>query len=161
MKRSCILLAVSAFGLLLPGCGGDQRQTRYGTVSEIKTYLKQIRPILQEIRLINQQLSEAVPSDSVAAEVIVPLLEVRFRPALASLYERARKIERGEKLEEVHRQLLEFLRLQLEAFDLAIQGGRENRPELFEQFGLRQASADSVGLLLSRSIQELRRQYPY
>lgn len=155
MKRVRLLLLYLLTGILLSGCD-EEPQTEYGRISEIDAYLEKIKDVLQETRSLNQQVAAAVPTDSVQADVIVPLIESRFRPILVALYQRTEKIEHGEKLAPVHQKLLTFLRLQIEAFDLVIQGARQERPELFDQFGQRQADADAAGRILDKAIEELR-----
>ena len=150
MTRGCVFLLC----VLLLACG-ESRQSEYGPVPEVIDYLEKIKDILQEVRVLDQQIAQAVPADSVQAEVIVPLIEARFRPVLATLYERAQKIEHGQPLAPTHQKLLDYLRLRLQAFDLVLQGDRENRPELFEAFGRCQIEADAVGRSLEKTLLDI------
>jgi len=136
---------------LLLACG-ESRQSEYGPVPEVVDYLDEIKDILQEIRVLDEQIAQAVPADSVQAEVIVPLIEERFRPTLATLHERAQQIPHNRALTSTHQKLLAYLQLRLEAFDLALQGDRQNRPELFDEFGQRQTQADAVGQALEKAL---------
>jgi hypothetical protein len=138
-------------GLGLLACG-QGRQTEYGPTALVSTYLETVRPLLQEVRALDVRIARAVPADSVDAQLIAPLIEEDFRPRLVSLHERAGRIAHTAELEATHRLLEEYLRLRLEAFDLILQGVRQSRPELFAQFDLRLARADSLGSALESAL---------
>ena len=69
--------------LAIAGCGEESNNTNDS--AQIDTYLDQVKYVLQEVRSIEKEIALAVPTDSVAAEVIAPLVEQRFRPKLADL----------------------------------------------------------------------------
>ena len=50
----------------------------------------------------------------------------------------------------------DFLRLRLEAFDLAIEGARLNDSAFFEQYGVRLAEADEAGRALTSALNAVR-----
>jgi hypothetical protein len=154
-----LLAAAALAATCLWGCG-TERQTEYGPGAQVAAYMKEVRQVLQELRQLNRQLAEAVPGDTVATSVIIPLIADRFRPALAGLEERATRMAPTPQLEPVHRQLQEYLRLWREGFDLALQGDREGRPELFSEFGRRQLQADQVGRVLEDQLARVRQALP-
>lgn len=146
-------------GLLLIACmavGCGERQSEYGEPEAVQAYLGGIRGVLQELRGLDQEIAAAVSADTMDADVIVPLIEERFRPALAGIQQRASGLTAADDLASVQRELMTYLELRLRAFDLAIQGRREGRPELFDEFTRLQIQADRLGRRLERSVTRLR-----
>jgi hypothetical protein len=141
--------------LLVWGCG-DQRSEGGADIGEINTYLDRLKPILQELRSLDVEIARAVPADSISSDVIVPLIESRFRPKLLALQAQARQINPTPELATTHKYLEAYLRLRLEAFELAIRGARQGQPELFAQFGLRLAEADEAGRALKTALDQAR-----
>ena len=97
-----------------------------------------------------------MPTDSIAADVIVPLIEQRFRPKLIELANEVQKIAVAPELATVHNHLRDYLRLRMEAFDLAVQGARQGQPELFDEFAARLEEADEAGRALKIALDEVR-----
>ena len=150
MARCSILL----FLLLLPSCG--EKQTEYGPAGDVRVYLDELKDILQQLRSLEQQIGRAVPADTVAIEVIAPLIQTRFRPALTDLRDRALQLQAGAALDSVHQQLLSYLELRIRAFDLVLEGVRQERPELFDEFTRLQIEADRTGRGLEKAILKIR-----
>ena len=102
------------------------------------------------------EIARAVTADSVSSDVIVPLIESRFRPKLIALSNKVQEIAPAPELATVHNHLRDYLRLRLEAFDLAIEGARLNDSAFFEQFGVRLAEADEAGRALTSTLNAVR-----
>ncbi len=156
-KRAIAGLLLSVVFLL--ACG-EEPQTEYGPVSEVNSYLSQVRQLLQALRMLDAQISKAVAAGTVEADYIVPLIRDSFRPALVDLHERATHIAHGEKLDPLHRQFLDYLELRIKAYDAAIAGGEQNRPELFEEFSRLQTQAQELGRQLEKGIGVVRHKLP-
>jgi hypothetical protein len=105
-------------------------------------------------------MAAAAPGDSVDTSVIIPLIADRFQPAILRLEERARQLSPTPQLEPVQQKLQEYLRLWREAYDLALQGDRERKPELFGESGNRQVQADRAGRLLEDDLTRVRQALP-
>lgn len=148
--RCAMLLAL----LLLPSCG--EKQTEYGPAGEVRIYLDELKDILQQLRSLEQQIGQAVPADTIAIEVLAPLIQTRFRPALADLHDRALQLQAGAALDSVHQQLLSYLELRIRAFDLVLEGVRQEQPELFDEFTRLQIEADRTGRALEKTIIRIR-----
>ena len=140
--------------LLLPSCG--EKQTEYGPAGEVRIYLDELKDILQQLRSLEQQIGQAVPTDTVAIEVIAPLIQDRFRPTLVDLHDRALRLQAGAALDSVHQQLLSYLELRIRAFDLVLEGVRQEQPELFDEFTRLQIEADRTGRVLEKTIVRIR-----
>ena len=136
--------------LLLGSCGDTQ--TEYGPRTATHEYLSEVKSILQELRVLEHHIGQAVPQDTVAAEVILPLIENRFRPKLQTLDQRARQLSVDARLDTVHQQLLTYLALRLKAFDKVILAVRGGRPEMLEEYYALLDSADAVGRNLEEAI---------
>jgi len=139
---------------------GEEPQTEYGPVSEVNSYLSQVRQLLQALRMLDAQVSKVVTTGTVEADYIVPLIRDSFRPAVVDLHDRATQIAHGEKLEPLHRQLLDYLELRIKAYDAAIEGGEQDRPELFEEFSRLQTQAQELGRQLEKGIGVVRHKLP-
>ena len=156
-KRSVAGLLLSVTFLF--ACG-EEPQTEYGPVSEVNSYLSQVRQLLQALRMLDAQVAKEVATGTVEADYIVPLIRDSFRPALIDLHDRATHIVHGEKLDPLHRQLLDYLELRIKAYDTAIAGDEQNRPELFEEFSRLQTQAQELGRQLEKGIGVVRHKLP-
>ena len=151
------LLAVLTCSGVYLGCGGTPESgDQPATVGQVDAYLTHLKPLLQEVRSLDVDIARAVPADSIAADVIVPLIEQRFRPKLIELADKAQKIAPVPALATVHNHLRDYLHLRLEAFDLAVQGARRGQPELFAEFATRLGEADEAGRALKIALDEVR-----
>ena len=151
------LLGALACSLLFLGCGNSAKEEAPpANTEQIDAYLDQLKPLLQKVRSLDVEIARAVPTDSVSADVIVPLIEARFRPKLLELSAQVQKIAPAPELTTAHNHLRDYLRLRLEAFDLAVRGARQGQPELFELFGERLDAADEAGRALKSALDEAR-----
>lgn len=151
------LLAALACGWICLGCGGaPEDESQPAVAGQIDAYLTHIKPLLQEVRALDVEIARAVPTDSIASDVIVPLIEQRFRPKLIELMDGVQKISATPELATLHNHLRDYLRLRLEAFDLAVEGERQGQPELFDEFAARLEEADEAGRALKIALDEVR-----
>ena len=151
------LVVALACGWVCLGCGGAPEDgDQPAAADQIDAYLAHLKPLLQEVRSLDVEIARAVPSDSIAADVIVPLIEQRFRPKLIELADQVQRIAPAPALATVHNHLRDYLRLRLEAFDLAVQGARQGQPELFAEFAARLGEADEAGRALKIALDEVR-----
>jgi len=157
--KICIIGLLLSVVALLSACG-EEPQTEYGPVSDVNHYLAEVRQLLQSLRALDAQVAKAVSTGTVEADYIVPLIRDSFQPALVELHGRATRIEHGEKLAPLHQQLISYLQLRIEAYDTAIAGGVQNRPELFEEFTRLQTRAEAAGRQLEKTIVGVRRSLP-
>lgn len=139
--------------LLLAACGRRTEQAQGAA------YLQQVQQVLQELRALDQQIAAQVTADTLGSNRIVPLIRQQYRPALAGLRQRVAGLSPSTGLEGVNQQLLHYLDLRLRAYDLAIQGAQEERPELFEEFSRLQVEADQVGRTLEEELRQARQRY--
>ena len=151
MKRGFLLL-----GLLLCTCGRRAEESS----APAAEYLKEVQQVLQALRVLDQQIAQQVTSDTLASNQIVPQIRQEFRPTIARLRERVAGLKPGAGFEAVNRELLDYLDLRLKAYDLAIQGAQEEKPELLEEFGRLQIRADAVGRTLEEDLRHARQQHP-
>ena len=143
--------------LIALGCGETTEEEAPRTnAGAIDAYLGHLKPLLQELRSLDMEIAHAVPADSVSADVIVPLIESHFRPKLIALSNKVQEIAPAPELATVHKHLRDYLRLRLEAFDLAIKGARLNDSAFLEQFGVRLAEADEAGRALTSALNAVR-----
>jgi hypothetical protein len=143
--------------LIALGCGETtEEDTPHTNAGAIDAGLDHLKPLLQELRSLDIDIARAVPADSVSSDVIVPLIKSRFRPKLIALSNRVQEIVPAPELATVHIHLREYLRLRLEAFDLAVEGARLNDSALFEQFGARLTEADDAGRALKNALNAVR-----
>ena len=146
--------SVLLFLFLLLSC--DEKQTEYGSAGNVRVYLNNIKDIFQQLRSLEQEIGQAVSGDTVAVEVIAPLIQRRFRPTLVDLRDRALQLEATTALDSVHQQLLSYLELRIRAFDLVLEGVRQERPELLDEFTRLQIEADRTGRDLEKTILRIR-----
>lgn len=143
--------------ILVLGC--DETTEEEGprtTTRAIDAYLDHLKPLLQELRSLDVEIARAVPADSVSSDVIVPLIESRFRPKLIELSSQVQAIAPTPELVTAHKHLHDYLRLRLEAFNFAIEGARLNDPALFEKFSQRLTEADEAGRALKSALDAVR-----
>ena len=151
------LLGAMGCCLVALGCGQTtEEEAPRTTAGAIDAYLGHLKPLLQELRSLDVEIAHAVPADSVSSDVIVPLIESHFRPKLIALSNKVQEIAPAPELATVHKHLRDYLRLRLEAFDLAIEGARLNDSAFFEQFGIRLAEADEAGRALTSALNAVR-----
>ena len=149
-RIALVLLAVAAFGC---GSGDTELARTHRDMDSLRVYLG-------ELRAMEYELGEVVSSDSVASEVIVPLIADRFRPTVAGLRGRAEGLRATEPVRTARNLLLSYLEVRLQAYDAAILGQAEGRPELFELFAAKQSQADSLGRALEDEVFRLRSAVP-
>lgn len=145
-----LLLAAAALGC---GAGDTELARTHRDLDSLRAYLGQLRAMEDE-------LAAATGAGEVSSEVIVPLIAARFRPTLAALRQRAERLEPTERVRGTRDLLLTYLDVRLGAYDAAIQGQAEGRPELFDLFAARQDRADSLGRGLEDQIFRLRSSVP-
>ena len=154
MKKTAAVLCCCLWAL---GCGeSTDANDPPSTLDIVDDYLEDLKPLLQGLRALDEDIARAVPGDSVSSDVIVPLIEARFRPKLIEFAAQVQDPAPAPELTTVHKHLQDYLRLRIEAFDLAIQGARQGQPELFEQFAERLASADEAARGLRTALEEVR-----
>lgn len=112
--------------------------------------------MLQELRVLDKQIASQVTADTLDAGRIVPLIRDQFRPAIAGLRQRVEALRPDSVEARVNQQFLRYLDLRLRAYDLAIQGEKERRDELFEEFARLQVQADAEGRSLEEEIRQAR-----
>ena len=143
----CCVLALS--------CDSSPRQTEFGPVSTVSAYLEGVRPVLQDLRVLNREIEDAVQSESVQIEVILPLIKEEYRPQLIQLQNRAQQLAPGTNLRPINDKLLAYLELRIRAYDLVLAGARENKPELFTAFYQTQIEADSAARVFETSLRQV------
>lgn len=151
-----ISTAVLVAALFLTSACSDEKSGENSEVVQVDAYLDQVKYLLQEVRSMEREIARAVPADSVAIEVIAPLISERFRPKLQQLIAQADALETTPDLVASHQLLKDYLRLRMEAFELVLAGVRQQRPELFEQFGQRLAAAEATGRSLEMAVERVR-----
>lgn len=142
--------------LLALGCANEDA-TEGNDAERAVRYLDEVGVIIQSVRSLEVDIERAVPTDSVDIEVIYPLVEQRFRPLVAQLAEQAAAQQPTlTDLQPTHQLLQDYLRLRLEAFDLILEGVRQQDAALFDQFPERLKQANAIGQGLEQSIERLR-----
>jgi hypothetical protein len=147
------LLAAGCLAVL--ACETPSIDTKFGASNSVGLYLEGVKPLLQDLRVLDRQIEDAVPADSVDSHVIVPLIEERFLPQLMQLRGRAQQLPTTAKLLATNRKLLAYLDLRIEAYDLVLEGARENRPELFAAFYNKQIEADTAARVFETSLRQV------
>lgn len=138
--------------LMLMACGSREGKSP-GTG---KDYLQEVQQVLQELRVLDQQIAAQVIADTLDSSRIVPLIRQRYRPALADLHQRVAGLKPDSAFAAVNQHLLDYLDLRLQAYDLAIRGEREQRQEFFEEFSRLQVQADGLGRSLEEELRQVR-----
>lgn len=134
--------------LALPACGGGQAHDQ--------DYLQEVQQVLQELRVLDQQIAAQVTADTLDSSRIVPLIRQQYRPAMAGLRQRVAGLKPDSGFAVVNQRLLHYLDLRLQAYDLAIRGEREQRQEFFEEFSRLQVQADAVGRTVEEALRQAR-----
>ena len=119
-----------------------------------------LRLYLGDLRLMDHELGKIIETDTVSADVIVPLVAERLRPTVSDLRRRADSLQPTPVLDNAHTLLLSYLDVRLQAYDAVLQGQAEARPELFELFARKQIEAQQIGRDLEDEAQRLRSQIP-
>ena len=149
--RVALLAALS----LSCGCGEPDTELRLN-----HAYMDSLGLYLGDLRLMDYELGKVVETDTVSADVIVPLILERLRPTLDGLRRRADFLRPTPLMHNAHTLLLSYLDVRLQAYDAALQGHAESRPELFELFARKQIEAQQIGRDLEDEAQRLRSQIP-
>lgn len=151
------LVWLLAVGLLV-GCEAPEQQAAVVAEDHGSAYMDSLRIFLGELRQMDEELERQVGVGStVHSERIVPLIAERYQPTVLGLRTRADSLAPAPPEQAAHQALLRYLDLRLQAYDAAVQGHAENRPELFDLFASKQAEAETAGRLLQDEAQRLRR----
>ena len=148
-----VLIALFAALMLLPACGEDT-----GDLQQTHAYMDSLRLYLGDLRLMDHQLAKIVESDTVSADLIIPVIAESLRPKVEELRQRADVLQPTPLVHNVHTLLLSYLDTRLQAYDAALLGQAEARPELFELFAHKQFEAQQIGEALEDEAQRLRSQ---
>lgn len=144
------------FAALWIACGGEKEAGAPAPAP--KGYLDEVQQVLLELRVLDKQIAAQITADTLDANRIVPLIRNQFRPALAGLRQRVGGFRPDSAYAGVNGQLLRYLDLRLQAYDLAIQGAQERQQELFDEFGRLQVQADAEGRNLEEALRQARQQ---
>ena len=145
---------LAALGL---ACGCDEPDSK---LQRTHAYMDSLRLYLGDLRLMDHELGKVIETDTVSADVIVPLIAESLRPTLSDLRRRADFLQPTPITRDAHLLLLSYLDVRLQAYDAALQGQAESRPELFELFARKQIEAQQIGRDLQDEAQRLRSQIP-
>ena len=151
-RRLAITLLLVAFAA---ACAAGETE-----LQRTHIYMDSLRVYLGELRRMDHDLNKVVTTDTLAADVIVPLIAERFRPTVADLRRRASAVTTTATVDSAHGLLLRYLDMRLQAYDAAIRGRDESRPELYEEFAHRQIEAQILGDDLEDLVQALRTSIP-
>ncbi len=147
----CLLLVGS-------GCGPEEQQTK---LSSSHAYMDSVRAMLGEVRLMDHELSQVVAGqENVSAGMIIPVIRQKLHPTLTTLRERAGTLKVWPETQDAQDLFLSYLDKRLSAYDAALQAQQESRPELFEQFSIRQIEAETLGRELEDVLRRLRTEIP-
>lgn len=148
-------LVVVLFALLLTACGQQDAE-----LQKTHAYMDSLRLYLGDLRVMDYELNQVVEGDTVSADVIIPLIAAKLRPTVDDLRQRADSLQPTAVVASAHTMLVSYLDTRLQAYDAALQGQSENRPELFELFAHKQIEAQDIGDELETEAQRLRTQIP-
>ena len=141
--------------LLLVACEPEDTE-----LQRTHAYMDSLGVFLGELRLMDHQLNKIITADTLAAEIIVPEIAGRFRPTIAGLRGRVAAVPTTPAVDTTQTLLLQYLDTRLAAYDAAIQGHAEDRPDLFEVFARKQIEAQNLGDELEAQVQRLRGELP-
>ena len=141
------------------GCGKEDDPARAEREAEY-AYLDSMRVYLQELRLLDHRIGQIVLADTVSSQDIVPQIATRFRPTIIQLQERVDGMRTPSRLEPVTETLTSYLALRRKAYDAAIRGMEEDKPELYDVFSRTQIEADKIGRMLEAQVREAKQQTP-
>lgn len=145
------LAATASVALTLTtGCGEEQTE-----LQRSNAYMDSLGVFLGELRLMEHELNKIVLSDTVSADLIVPVIAERLRPTVSDLQRRTDGLRPTADVRIAHELLLKYLDLRLQAYDAALQANAESRPELFDVFAIRQIEAQEIGHKLEDESQQL------
>lgn len=145
------LAATASVALTLAtGCGEEQTE-----LQRSRAYMDSLGVFLGELRLMEHELNKVVLSDTVSADLIVPVIAERLRPTVSDLQRRTDGLRPTADVRIAHELLLKYLDLRLQAYDAALQANAESRPELFDVFAIRQIEAQEIGHKLEDESQRL------
>lgn len=125
-------------------------------------YMDSLKTMLGELRLMDHELNQIVADHEgpVSANLIIPIISDKLRPTVATLHSRTTTLQTTPATESVHQLMMKYLDARLKAYNTALQGQAESRPELFEAFALEQIGAETLGRELADEIYRLRGQIP-
>ena len=144
---------------LFLACDAPSRKTEFGDSNTVSLYLEALRPVLQELRTLDREIESTVSADTVASDLIVPLIQRQFRTKLVQLQVRVQQLPTTPALISTNLRLLSYLKLRIRAYDLALEGARDNRPELFNAFDQKQAQADSAARVFEISLRKVQESF--
>lgn len=153
--RRCAALLVAVATLMLTACA--QQDTE---LQQTHAYMDSLRLYLGDLRLMNHELNQIVEGDSIGADIIIPIIAEQLRPTMDDLRQRADRLVPTPAVAQAHGLLVRYLDTRLQAYDAALQGQAEDRPELFDLFALKQIEAQDIGDELETEAQRLRTQIP-
>ncbi|MFC1525748.1 hypothetical protein ACFL6X_02935 [Candidatus Latescibacterota bacterium] len=150
-SQLAVAVMVAVYGLA--GCAVDgvdsPREIEHALLDSVRVYLV-------ELRAMDHEIGEAVMADTVSSQRIVPLIARRFRPTVSQLRVRMTALDTTDAVGPLRRHFLQYLSTRLEAYDAAIAGLAQDRPELYNVFSRKQAEADRLGRDLQSEIREVR-----
>tara|TARA_B100000686_G_C16791654_1_gene979131 strand:- start:84 stop:458 length:375 start_codon:yes stop_codon:yes gene_type:complete len=124
--------------------------------------MDEIRDVLQKLRSLDVEVKKLVgKSNTVDSHIIVPKIEQEFLPIINDLSERISVIVPAPRLHSTHELMARYLSLRREAYTAAIDGYRQQDPELMSKFSTLQIEADRVGHDLSNELSRIRRPNPH
>ncbi len=127
-----------------------------------QSYMDEIRDVLQKLRSLDVEVKKLVgKSNTVDSHIIVPKIEQEFLPIINDLSERISVIVPAPRLHSTHELMARYLSLRREAYTAAIDGYRQQDPELMSKFSTLQIEADRVGHDLSNELSRIRRPNPH
>jgi len=153
LARSLVPLVTAL--ALLPGCGEENEE-----LQQTHAYMDSLRMYLGDLRVMDYELNQVVTSDTVSADLIIPLIAESLRPTVEDLRNRSDKLEPTPTVRVAHALLLDYLDTRLQAYDAALRGQAESWPELFGLFARKQIEAQEIGHDLEDEAQRLRTQIP-
>lgn len=156
--RQISRLPLLCFLLVGASCGPEEQQTE---LSNSHAYMDSVRAMLGEVRLMDHELSQVVAGQgSVSAGMIIPVIRRKLHPTLTTLRDRAGALKVMPDTQDAQDLFLSYLDKRLSAYDAALQAQHESRPELFEQFSIRQIEAETLGRELEDVLRRLRTEIP-
>jgi len=159
MRRIAGWAAAAVLCVALIGCGKEEDPARAKREAEY-AYLDSMRVYLQELRLLDHRIGQIVLADTVSSQDIVPQIATRFQPTIVDLQERVAGMRTPSRLRPVTETLTSYLALRREAYDAAIRGMEEDKPELFDDFSRTQIEADKIGRMLESQVREAKQATP-
>lgn len=130
--------------LLGAGCGDDDN-TAFGHVDDVRAYRSALNPLITEVSAIETEVTQrAVGADSVAIDSrIVPVYQ-ELRPRLLEVQETLNMIRPPRKLQGLHASVGDLVQLRLDAYQLAIDGFNGQDVSLYDDAVARLAQANAL-----------------